>query len=216
MEERHFNKITPEQIAMYCLQHSDKEPEVLSRLKRKSEATGQIKMLSGVFLGRLLSMISKIVQPRYILEIGGFTAYGTLCLAEGLATDGLIVSIEKNEELKGFADEFISELDLQSSIDIVFGDAREIIKTRTESFDLVFIDAAKRQYVEYYEEVLPKLRKGGVILADNTLWKGSIVEENKDKLAEGLDVFNKHVTADTRVDNILLPVDDGLHLIFKR
>ena len=216
MDERIQTKITPEIITRYCLEHSSDEAEILQELEQKTRGTGQIKMMSGAFLGNFLSIISQSLQPDYILEVGSFTGYGSICLSRGLKEGGKIITIEKNPELKGFADEYYERLGISDKVTQLIGDASELIDSLDQQFDLVFIDAAKRQYVDYYEAILPKLRKGGVILADNTLWKGTVVEEERDKLAEGLDRFNKHVKKDPRVDNILLPIDDGVHYIIKK
>ena len=216
MEERLQTKITPEIIARYCYDHSSEEDALLRELEEKTRTTGQIKMMSGAFLGNFLTVVSKSIRPKYILEVGSFTGYGSICLSRGLVDEGKIITIEKNPELEGFANEYYERLGISEKLIQIIGDASEIIESLDYSFDLVFIDAAKRQYINYYEQILPKLRKGGVILADNTLWKGTVVDKEKDKLAEGLDAFNKHVKKDQRVDNILLPIDDGVHYIVKK
>lgn len=216
MDLRNSELITPQLIANYCYQFSDAEPEVLQRLAQKTIEYGQEKMMSGAYLGRILSMISKIVKPQCILEIGTFTGYGSLCLAEGLADNGLLITIEKNPELKSFSQSHIDELGYTDRIQQHIGDAAEIISELDHTFDLVFIDAAKRQYVNYYELVLPKVRPGGIILADNTLWKGTVVQDQADKLGEGIKKFNTHVRNDDRVNNVLLSLDDGLNLIIKK
>lgn len=216
MDLRNSELITPQLIANYCYQFSDAEPEALQRLAQKTIEYGQEKMMSGAYLGRILSMISKIVKPQCILEIGTFTGYGSLCLAEGLADNGLLITIEKNPELKSFSQSHIDELGYTDRIKQHIGDAAEIISELDHTFDLVFIDAAKRQYVNYYELVLPKVRPGGIILADNTLWKGTVVQDQADKLGEGIKKFNAHVRNDDRVNNVLLSLDDGLNLIIKK
>jgi len=216
MEERKFDQITPRAILEYCYDHSKMaNAEALERLELRTREHGQIKMLSGPYLGKFLSMISSVIRPKYILEIGGFTGYGTACLALGLREEGKIISIEKNPELKGFAEDIFKDLGIEHKIDQRIGDALEIIATLDCSFDLVFIDAAKRQYIDYFEMVLPLVRTGGVILADNTLWKGSLVHPPLDRMGEGIDNFNKHIKNDIRVENILLPLDDGVHFIIK-
>ncbi len=215
MEIRNSNQITPDLIAAYCYEFSSSANAVLERLKLKSESTGQIQMLSGELSGRILAMFSKLIQPDRILEIGTFTGYGTICLCEGLTEHGRIFTIEKNPELEGFSNASLEELGIKDKVVQIIGDAAEIIPTLDEQFDLVFIDAAKRQYINYFELVLPMLRKGGVILADNTLWKGAVIQEEADRLGEGIKAFNKHVAGDERVHNVLLPVDDGINLIIK-
>ncbi|NNF22255.1 MAG: O-methyltransferase [Saprospiraceae bacterium] len=216
MDSNTQEKITSEDIYDYCKSMSSAVPDYLNGLEEKSKSTNQLKMISGPYLGLFLGMISKIINPQYILEIGTFTSYGTICLAQGLGQDGKIVTLEKNESLKGFADEFIESSGFKNHIIQYFGDAQEIIPQLDYTFDLVFIDAAKRQYIDYYEAVIGKVRSGGIIVADNVLWKGTILDKTRDKLADGLDAFNKHVSGDSRVENIILPIDDGLHLIRKK
>ena len=173
-------------------------------------------MLSGSFLGRLLSMVSKMVSPKTILEIGTFTGYGTLCLAEGLQPGGTLITLEKNENLKEFYNEQLSSIGSDKTIIQKLGDAAEIIPTLNYTFDLVFMDAAKRQYRNYYDLLFDKLRPGGIIMADNVLWKGKVVTDDVDKLGKGLMLFNEYIVNDDRVDNILLPIDDGVNLIRKK
>lgn len=215
MEDNKYPQITSESIQSYCDKYSSKVSSSLQLLEELSKSAGNIKMLSGGYLGQFLALISIIIQPKIILEIGTFTGYGTLCLARGLGEDGRILTIEKNKDLESFYSKS-SEAHLLSKITQLMGDASEIIAELDFVFDLVFIDAAKRQYINYYELVLPKLKQGGVILADNVLWKGKVVTEDNDKLGQGLDEFNKHVYQDSRVENIILPIDDGLHLIIKK
>ncbi len=216
MDERKFNAITPTAISDYCQTHTSPANSVLRDLYQKSYDTGQIKMVSGEYLGRFLSMMSKLIKPQFILEIGTFTGYGTICLAEGLSPEGKIFTIEKNKDLESYALDSFKKLKINHQVVQIIGDATDLIESLDIVFDLVFIDAAKRQYINYYELVLPKLKPGGVILADNTLWKGTVVEESTDKLGEGLMLFNEYVAKDIRVDNILLPIDDGVHFITKR
>lgn len=214
METDRFPDITSDVIQAYCNKYSTKVSPELQRLEDLSRSAGNIQMLSGGFLGQFLSMVSMIMQPKSILEVGTFTGYGTLCLARGLVEKGQIFTIEKNKDLQSFYAQI--EANESSKIVQLMGDASEVIQNLDLVFDLVFIDAAKRQYINYYELVLPKVRKGGVLLADNVLWKGKVVTDNNDNLGEGLDAFNKHVYKDDRVENLILPIDDGLHLIFKK
>lgn len=215
MDLRNSKLITPQIIAEYCYSHTSDPNELLDEIKVKTERHGHMKMMSGDFLGRFLSLMSKVMQPRVILEVGSFTGYGTMCLAEGLHPEGRLITIEKNPELKGFSSDQFSRMKPPKNITQLIGDASEIIGSLEETFDLVFIDAAKRQYIDYYEAILPKLRSGGVILADNTLWKGTVTDEHSDKLGEGIKRFNTHVKDDDRVTNILLPIDDGVNFIMK-
>ena len=211
------NIITSQDIVDYCKQYSSPVDAALAKLSERTKNTvGREIMLSEAYLGKLLQIIGLLVQPKLILEVGTFTGYGAICLAQILQESGKVITLEKDLALKDFAGDIIEELGLQDKIDARFGDAAELIETLDYEFDLVFIDAAKRQYVKYYELILPKLKQGGVIIADNVLWKGMITNEEKDKLCEGLDQFNKHVHADPRTENILLPIDDGINLIRKK
>ena len=216
MQDSKYPYITSPEIRKYCELHSKKPDQYLKDLEKKSAITEQTKMLSGSFLGRLLSMISKIVSPSTILEIGTFTGYGTLCLAEGLQPGGTLITLEKNENLKGFYNEQLSSIGNNKTIIQKLGDAAEIIPTLDYTFDLVFMDAAKRQYKNYYDLLFDKIRPGGIIMADNVLWKGKVVTDDVDKLGQGLMLFNEYIVNDDRVDNILLPIDDGVNLIRKK
>ena len=216
MQSRNSPNITSPEIRKYCVDHSKEPPSYLNGLEVKSAVTEQMRMLSGRFLGRLLSLISKMVNPKTILEIGTFTGYGTLCLAEGLQEGGTIITLEKNDKLQSFYSEYVDELQKDINIIQKMGDAAEIIPTLDYHFDLVFIDAAKRQYKNYYDLLFEKIPSGGIIIADNVLWKGQVVSEDVDKLGEGLMLFNEYVYKDERVENIVLPIDDGINLIRKR
>ena len=216
MPDSKYPYITSPEIRAYCELHSKKANQQLNNLEEKSAITGQTKMLSGSFLGRLLSMVSKMVSPKTILEIGTFTGYGTLCLAEGLQPGGTLITLEKNENLKEFYNEQLSSIGSDKTIIQKLGDAAEIIPTLNYTFDLVFMDAAKRQYRNYYDLLFDKLRPGGIIMADNVLWKGKVVTDDVDKLGKGLMLFNEYIVNDDRVDNILLPIDDGVNLIRKK
>lgn len=216
MKEQKYPDITSPEIRQYCENLSKKPPQYLKALEKKSEITQQLKMLSGSFLGRFLSMVSLIVKPKVILEIGTFTGYGTLCLAEGLQKGGTLITLEKNDDVKSFYKEFESSLNKDISIIQMMGDAAELIPKLDYKFDLVFIDAAKRQYKNYYDLLFDKINPGGLILADNVLWKGKVVTEDVDKLGKGLMLFNEYICNDERVDNILLPIDDGVNVIRKK
>ena len=194
MDNNTQHRITSGEIYEYCKAHSSDVPAYLHDLEEKSKSTNQIRMISGPYLGLFLTLISKIIQPKYILEIGTFTSYGTLCLANGLAEGGKVIGLEKNENMRGFADKFIEVSGAKDNIIQYYGDARNLIPELKFDFDLVFIDAAKRQYVEYFDLVFEKVRSGGIIIADNVLWKGTIIDEDRDNLADGLDAFNKHVS----------------------
>ena len=215
MIERKYPDITSPLIDDYCRKLCTAPSAHLQELDMMSQETHDPKMISGAYLGRLLSMVSKIVRPKVILELGTYTGYGTLCLSEGLQEGGIIYTIEKNKELQGFAEDVFAKAGIGDTVRQHIGDAAEIITHIESTFDLVFIDAAKRQYIKYLDFVLPKMKSGGIIMADNVLWKGKVVSHNNDKLGQGLDAFNKYVMENQQVENIILPIDDGLHLIRK-
>ncbi len=208
--------ITDPTIQAYCHQYSKSLAPALSALAKETEATGQLKMISGPFLGQFLRMFAMVIQPERILEIGTFVGYGTRCLMQGLTDTGKIYTLEKSDDYDTYSRQAFASSARPQSIIQLKGDAAELIPTIDEVWDLVFIDAAKRQYSTYFELVLPSLRKGGVILADNVLWKGKVVSPDNDKLCQGLDLFNQKVFEDERVDNVLLPIDDGVNFIVKR
>jgi predicted O-methyltransferase YrrM len=174
-------------------------------------------MLSGFYQGRLLAMFSKMLEPRRILEIGTYMGYSALCLAEGLSADGKIITLDIQPETNAVAKEFWAKSPFNEKIESFLGDALEIIPTLDEIFDLVFIDADKPNYKHYFDAVFPKLRIGGIILADNVLWSGKVLEadETDDESTKALHEFNKKVQADERVSNILFAVRDGLMIIRK-
>ena len=173
-------------------------------------------MISGKSQGKLLEILSKIVSPSCILEIGTFTGYSTLCLAKGLKQGGTVITIDPNEEVTHIAQEYFNLSDYSNQIQLINGYAKEIIPTLEQTFDLVFLDADKESYIEYFDLIIDKLNVGGVILADNILWSGKVWEHKKDKKAAALDKFNKYVADCQLVDSIILPIRDGIHLLRKR
>jgi len=200
----------------YCSDHSTPESEVLHQIVRRTHLrTLSPQMLSGHLQGRLLSFLSKIINPHRILEVGTFTGYATVCLLEGLPDDGKIVTIEGNFELIPNLKATFEELAHGEKIVLLEGQALEIIPSLDEKFDLVFIDAAKYEYKDYFSMVLEKLNVGGVILVDNVLWFGKVMGDNRDNKGVLLDEFNKIVRAEPRVENLILPIRDGLQLIRK-
>lgn len=208
-----------EQIDQYILSHIDEEGELLQNLNRDAHVNLlRPRMLSGHLQGRVLKMLCRLVQPRYILEIGTYTGYATLCLAEGAADDAEIHTIEVNDELEDFIKKHLYKSKLKDRIHLHLGDAMEIIPTIDRMFDLVFIDANKRTYVEYYDLIFDKVRPGGLIIADNTLWDGKILETPKasDKQTIGIQKFNDMIAKDSRVEKVILPMRDGLTLIWKK
>lgn len=210
--------IVASEIQDYAERHTSDENEILRELREKTFGERQDKsMLSGFYQGRLLAMLSKIIAPRRILEIGTYMGYSALCMAEGLADDGKIITLDVNEETNEIAKEFWARTPLYSRIEPYLGNASEIIPRLDETFDLVFIDADKPNYANYYDLIFPKLRVGGVILADNVLWSGKVLDLKiaDDESAAALDAFNKKVQRDARVSNVLLAVRDGLMMIRK-
>ena len=202
----------------YIERHSSEESALLKDITRQTNLNVlNPHMLSGRVQGRVLSMLSHMIRPKYILELGTFTGYSALCLAEGLSADGELHTIEHNDELEQMIIDNFHRSEHNSKIHLHIGDALQIISTLDCTFDLVFIDADKRQYVEYYEAVLPKVPAGGFILADNTLWDGHIIdsEYDRDKQTLGLRRFNDFVAADNRVEKVILPLRDGLTIIRK-
>lgn len=206
-------------LEKYILSHMDDEVELLRQLNRDAHVNLlKPRMLSGHLQGRMLKMFCRMMQPKYILEIGTYTAYATLCLAEGAADDAEIHTIELNDELEDFIMKYLHKTKLKDKIHLHIGDAMEIIPSLDCVFDMVFIDANKRHYAEYYNLIFDKVRSGGLIIADNTLWDGHVLEVAKpsDKQTIGIQEFNDIVAADERVEKVILPVRDGLTLIWKK
>lgn len=211
----------PESLDRYLVQHAEKEPEILGRLRVETFQTStQPHMISGEYQGRLLSLLAKILSPKNILEIGTFTGYATLCLAEGLPADGKIVTIDKNDELAYLCEKYFQESDFAHQIDFRVNDAVQELDTLTDnSFDLVFIDADKTNYPFYFERVLPLLKPGGVVLIDNVLWYGKVLldeVDKKDPATQILKDLNNQIANDPRVEAIILPIRDGITLIRKK
>ena len=208
-----------EKLDEYVCLHTSEEDDLLKELNRQTHLKVlQPRMLSGHFQGRFLSMISKMIQPNTILEIGTYTGYSALCLAEGLKKDGKLVTIDKNAELEEFVRNFFQKSAYSQNIDYVIADATKYIPTIKQSFDLVFIDADKGNYLNYYNLVIEMIPSGGYILADNVLWSGKVIEEKSmnDKDTKAIMEFNSFVMNDNRVENVLLPIRDGLFLVRKK
>ncbi|MCL2098728.1 MAG: class I SAM-dependent methyltransferase [Bacteroidales bacterium] len=205
-------------IEKYCAAHSASEDELLQELVRYTHLhVMHPRMLSGHLQGRLLSMLSHMLRPRRMLEIGAFTGYSTLCLAEGLAPEGILHTIERNDELEDICCRFFNRSRYAQQIQLHIGDALEIIPQFDEVFDLVFIDGDKREYLDYFNAVIDKVRSGGIIIADNVLWDGKVIEEPvvNDAQTQGIIRFNDAVQRNARVENLLLPLRDGLMLCRK-
>ena len=202
-----------EDLEDYITNHSQVEPELLAKLfKETYQKIMQPRMLSGHFQGRVLSMLSKIIRPKYILEIGTYTGYASLCLAEGLAKNGTLDTIDIEEELVDFQRKYFDASPWKDKIFQHLGDAVDIIPTLNKKFDLVFIDADKENYVIYFHLIVPMMNKGGIILSDNVLWSGKVLEEVKpnDKNTPVLLEYNRLLNTDPRVESVLLPIRDGL------
>lgn len=206
-------------IQFYAENHSEKEPELLQKLNRETFLkVPQPRMLSGHLQGRFLSMISKMKCPRTILEIGTYTGYSALCLSEGLAPEGKLITIDPNEETNFFAKTYFEQSEYASTIELMQGQALNIIPQLDHTFDLVFIDADKRNYLNYFNAVIDKVASGGLIIADNVLWSGKVVQEMEkmDVDTKLIHEFNVAVSADNRVEALLLPIRDGLMLLRKK
>ena len=203
-------------IEEYVLSHIDKEPEVLSWLTRETHLrTLKPRMLSGHLQGRMLKMFCSMMSAKRILEIGTFTGYSALCMAEALPEDGELHTLEINDEMEEFLDEVFEKSGMAEKIHLHIGDASQIIPQLDGRFDVVFMDGNKRHYSEYFDVVFPKLRLGGLLIADNTLWDGHVLEDSKDAQTVGIQKFNDKVLSDDRVERVIVPVRDGMTLIRK-
>lgn len=205
-------------IEKYIDEHSEQEPEVLARLSRAThQKILRPRMLSGNLQGQLLKMLCRMNHARRVLELGTFTGYAAISMAMGLEEDGVVHTVDINDEIEEFTREYIDRSGLSDRIVFHIGDACEIIPQLDEMFDLVFIDADKRQYADYYRLVFDKVRPGGIIVADDVLWEGKVLDEaSRDAQTRGILDFNALVQADGRVENLLLPIRHGLMLIRKK
>lgn len=202
-----------DELDTYVTLHSENEPELLAQLNKEThQKILQPRMLSGHFQGRVLSMLSKIIHPTNILEIGTYTGYATLCLAEGLAENGTIDTIDVNEELVDFQKKYFDKSEWPNQIFQHLGNALDIIPNLNKKYDLVFIDADKDNYINYFNAIIPMMNKGGIILSDNVLWSGKVIEELKpnDLTTKILQDYNHLLKEDERVETVLLPIRDGL------
>ena len=205
----------PEKIDDYAVAHSQEEPIILQELSKETwQKVLNPRMLSGAFQGRILAVLSKLIKPKNILEIGTYTGYATLCFAEGISTDGKIITIDKNEELETLQNKYFEKSGFRKQITQFVGNAIEIIPTINEKFDLVFIDADKSNYINYFHLIIDKMNTGGIILSDNVLWSGKVVEalDPKDLDTKVLLAYNKLMKEDPRIETVLLPIRDGLTL----
>lgn len=206
-----------EELQQLLLQYCEPEDELLQHIDRETNLKVLMpRMLSGHYQGRVLSMLSKMISPQNILEIGTFTGYATLCLAEGLSANGTIYTLDINAELEDMVRENFAKSPLNSKINYIIGDAQESIKNIKETFDLVFIDADKKNNGTYYDLIFDQVRPGGLIIVDNVLWSGKIVKNAQDKDTKNISSFNDKINADQRVEKLILPVRDGLFVIRKK
>lgn len=206
-----------DELSDYLEKCCEPEPALLQKINRETQLEVLMpRMLSGHLQGRVLSMLSKMMQPKRILEVGTFTGYATLCFAEGLAVDGKIITLDINEELEDRVRSYFEVSEVNDKIDYRIGNAAYIIPTLTDVFDMVFIDADKKNNGLYYDMVFDKVRSGGLIIVDNVLWSGKVTAKNTDQDTSNIINFNDKVTADTRVEKLILPVRDGLFVIRKK
>lgn len=206
------------EIENYSLSHTSEENDLLKDLNRQTHVQVlQPRMLSGHLQGRILSMFSHMIRPSRVLEIGTYTGYSALCIAEGISENGKIITIDSNKELEPFTRTYFSKSKFNNQIEFIVGNALNVIPQLEETWDLVFIDADKENYLNYYELVLKNVRNGGFIIADNVLWSGKVTQEisSNDNETYGIVEFNKKVNEDSRVENVLVPVRDGLMVLRK-
>lgn len=209
--------ISSEALQNYLEQHCEAEAELLQKINRETQLEVLMpRMLSGHFQGRVLSMLTKMTAPKRILEVGTFTGYATLCFAEGLTEDGKIITLDINEELEDRVRAYFATSAYDSKIDYRIGNAVDLIPKIEEVFDLIFIDADKKNNGLYYDLVFDKLRPGGLIIVDNVLWSGKVVQKNADTDTSNILSFNAKILQDERVEKLILPVRDGLFIIRKK
>lgn len=209
----------PADIQQYCDEHSDPESALLAQINRKTHTQVMMpRMLSGHFQGRVLAMFSHMIQPKRVLEIGTYTGYSALCMAEGMPDDGELITMDINEELEEMVQGFFDQSPYAKMIDYRIGDAMTLIPPLDGTFDLVFIDADKKNYLNYYNLVIDRVSSGGYIIADNVLWSGKVVQTEKkiDKDTQAILDFNRWVQEDDRVENVLFPLRDGLMVVRKK
>ena len=203
-------------IEKYIEDHTSDEDSVLYRINRETNLRTTLpRMLSGKVQGKFLEILSKMVNPEIIVEIGTFTGYSAICLAKGLREGGRLYTIESNPELEDIIREFIKNAGMDSKIELKMGDARQILKDFNNPIDLVFMDADKSEYLDYYKLIVPLLKKGGIIIADNVLWSGKVISDKPDRESIALNNFNDYVSRDNSVEQVMLSVRDGLYVIRK-
>ncbi len=208
--------LLPALLEQYCTDHSTPPDQILQDIDHYSHLnTTKPQMVSGAWQGSLLQILSSMIAPTYIVELGTFTGYSAICLARGLAKNGTLVTIESDAEIQAKTKDLLSQSSVIDKIDFRHGKALDLIPTLEDGIDLAFIDAKKEEYMQYYEALLPKLRSGGIMLIDNILWYGKVLQETKGKVAAHLDMVNKEINADDRVTNCLIPIRDGLMMVRK-
>ena len=211
-----FEENCPE-MDRYLENNASAEPDILKRLRKETfQKTTQPHMISGYLQGRLLSLISKMISPKNILEIGTFTGYAALCLAEGLQKDGKLTTLDVNEDLAYLPQKYFAQSEFASQVDFKLQDAKEFLKNSNETFDLIFIDADKENYPEYLQLVKPRMKSGSVLMIDNVLWYGKVLDEKGNKQTEQIKLVNKLVADDADFENVILPLRDGIHLVRKK
>ncbi|MBK7566656.1 MAG: class I SAM-dependent methyltransferase [Bacteroidetes bacterium] len=211
-----MENIVPAEIEKYITEHSSTETKNLADLNRETFVKVMMpQMLSGQVQGKFLEFISRMINPEYILEIGTYTGYSAICLAKGLKSAGKLITLDINEELTPMVKKYIALEKLEDKIEVLTGNAIQIIPTLTQQFDLVFIDADKNNYANYFDLVIEKVRPGGWILADNVLWSGKIIAQNMDKDTLAIDSYNKKIQQDPRVENVIISIRDGISIARK-
>ena len=212
----YFEELHPE-MDRYLEDTASVEPEILKRLRKETfQKTTQPHMISGYLQGRFLSLISKMISPKNILEIGTFTGYAALCLAEGLQKDGKLTTLDVNEDLAYIPKKYFAESEFASQIEFRLENALDFLKNSSETFDLIFIDADKENYPEYLQLVKPRMKSGSVLMIDNVLWYGKVLDEKGNKQTEQIKLVNKLVAEDADFENVILPLRDGIHLVRKK
>ena len=212
----YFEELHPE-MDRYLEDTASAEPEILKRLRKETfQKTTQPHMISGYLQGRFLSLISKMISPKNILEIGTFTGYAALCLAEGLQKDGKLTTLDVNEDLAYIPKKYFAESEFASQIEFRLENALDFLKNSNETFDLIFIDADKENYPEYLKLVKPRMKSGSVLMIDNVLWYGKVLDEKGNKQTEQIKLVNKLVAEDADFENVILPLRDGIHLVRKK
>ncbi|UCS93512.1 O-methyltransferase [Echinicola marina] len=208
-----------EQLQNYCEEHTSPEDELLQLISRETHAKVLMpRMLSGHLQGKTLELFTKMQNPKTVLEIGTYTGYSAICMARGLSKDGRLITLDKNDELEDMVRGFFEKSGLSDQIDYKLGNALDIIPELNETFDMVFIDADKKNYINYYNLIIDKVSKGGLIMADNVLWSGKVLKDTSEKIDKDTKVimdFNDMIQSDPRVENVLFPIRDGIMMARK-